>query len=246
MWRNKQYEEKIAEIDKRCCEALSENLELKEQLSLLKDAYDRQQNVNDEMQRIYSETRRLKHDMRNHLLVIASYLNDNKTEEAKKYTSDIIDKMELEYSYISSGNGLLNYLLNEKFAKAKEQGVYIKADIENLSFAKISGIDFAAIFGNLLDNAFDAACKSTEKQMWVRVKNKRGYDTIRLSNSIDNSVLAENPMLKTSKKDHYNHGMGVRQAQYLVEKYNGIFDVWEEYEMFHVQIMFEKDDNDKK
>lgn len=240
MWRKKDYEEKITEIDQKYCEALSENLELKEELHLLQEAYEKQQNVNDEVQRVYSETRRLKHDMRNHLLVIASYLNENKAEDAKRYTSDIIDKMELEYSYISSGNGLLNYLLNEKFAKAKEQGVYIKADIENLSFAAISGVDFAAILGNLLDNAFDAACNSIEKQMWIQVKNKRGYDAIRISNSIDNSVLAQNPLLKTSKNDCEGHGIGVKQARSLVDKYNGLFDVWEEYGMFHVQVMFEK------
>lgn len=240
MWKKKIYEEKMAQVDQKYCETLSENLALKEELRLLQDAYEKQQNVNDEVQRVYSETRRLKHDMRNHLLVIASYLNDNKAEEAKRYTSDMIDKMELEYSYISSGNGLLNYLLNEKFAKAKEQSVYIKADIENLSFAAISGIDFAAILGNLLDNAFEAAYNSKEKQLWVQVKNKRGYEAIKISNSIDTSILAENPLLKTSKKDSEVHGIGVQQAKSLVGKYNGIFDVWEEYGMFHVQVMFEK------
>ena len=231
--------EQLADIDKRCYDALAENLALREELDLLRDSYEEQQKANADMERVYGETRKLKHDMRNHLLVIASYLNEGAIEEARKYTSEIIDKMELEYSYISSGNALLNYFLNEKFAKAKEMGVYIKADIENISFAKVAGIDFSAIVGNLLDNAFDAACNSREKQLWIQVKRKRGYDTLKVSNSIDESVLVKNPKLETTKTDEKFHGIGLGQVKGLVSKYDGMFDVWEENDMFHVQVMVE-------
>uniref|UniRef100_UPI004056F084 sensor histidine kinase n=1 Tax=Acetatifactor sp. TaxID=1872090 RepID=UPI004056F084 len=246
MWIGKHEKEKLKEIDKRCCEALAENLALKEKLSMLQHVYEQQLNSTEEMERIYAETRRLKHDMRNHLMVIGAYLSEERLEEAKTYTSEIIDKMELEYSYISSGNALMNYILNEKFSMAKSHGVYIKADVENLSFSQIAGIDFSAILGNVLDNALEAAGISKEKQLWVTVRRKRGYDTIKISNSIDESVLETNPLLKTSKADDIMHGLGSGQIRKIVEKYDGILDIWEENEMFHVQIMFEHEKNDTK
>ena len=135
----------------------------------------------------------------------------------------------------------MNYLLNEKFMLAKQFGVYIKADIENLSFKSVSGIDFAAILGNLLDNAFEASLKSTEKQMCIQVKSKMGYEAIKVSNSIDTSVLENNPFLETTKNDLENHGIGLKQVKSLVQKYKGILDCWEEHKMFHVQILFEKE-----
>ena len=242
MKKLKEYREKLSDIDKRCCDVLAENLALQEELDLLRDSYHEQQKANTDMERVYGETRKLKHDMRNHLLAIASYLNEGAVEEARKYTSQIIDKMELEYSYISSGNALLNYFLNEKFAKAKECSVYIKAEVENISFGKIAGIDFSAIVGNLLDNAFDAACNSREKQLWIKVKRKRGYDTLKVSNSIDASVLASNPKLETTKADEKAHGLGLEQVKSLVSKYDGILDVWEDNDMFHVQVMLEAQD----
>ena len=239
MRKKREYEEKLANIDKRCWDALAENLALREKLSLMEDSYAQQQKVYDDMERVYGETRKLKHDMRNHLLVIASYLNEENIEEAKKYTTAIIDKMELEYSYIASGNSLLNFLLNEKLGKARESGIYVKAEVENIRFAGIPGIDFSAVFGNLLDNAFEAARHSRDKQLWVQVKRKRGYDTIKISNSIDSSVLAENPELETTKTDTVHHGLGLEQVKNLVSKYEGLFDVWEEYGMFHVQVLLE-------
>lgn len=239
MKRLKECREKLADIDKRCYDALAENLALREELELLRNSHEQQLKANMDMERVYDETRKLKHDMRNHLLVIASYLNEEAIEEAKKYTSDIIDRMELDYSYITSGNALLNFLINEKFEKAREAGIYIKADVENINFAGITGIDFSAVLGNLLDNAFDAACNSRGKQLWVQVKHKKGYDTIKVSNSIDESVLERNPTLATTKKDENTHGLGLAQVKSIVAKYEGIFDIWEENDMFHVQIMIE-------
>lgn len=246
MWIGKREKEKLEEIDRRCCEALAENLKLKEKLSILQHAYEQQLHSTEEMERIYAETRRLKHDMRNHLLVIGAYLSEERLEEAKAYTSEMMDKMELEYSYISSGNALMNYILNEKFSVAKANGIYIKADVENLSFSQIAGIDFSAILGNVLDNALEAADNSKEKQLWVTVRRKRGYDTIKISNSINESVLEMNPSLKTSKSDGKMHGIGSGQIRTIVEKYDGILDIWEENGMFHVQIMFEHVRNDMK
>ena len=239
MRKLREYKEQMADFDKRCCEALAENIALKEELDLLRGSHEQQQMAFHDMERVYEETRKLKHDMRNHLMVITSYLNEEAITDAKKYTSDIIDKMELEYSYIASGNALLNYMLNETFAKAKDAGIYMKADVENIRFAGINGIDFSAVLGNLLDNAFDAAQSSKRKQLWIQVKRKRGYDMVRVSNSIDLSVLERNPELKTTKADADRHGLGLEQVKGIVSKYDGVFDVWEEYGMFHVQVLFE-------
>ena len=48
--------------------------------------------------------------MRNHLMVIAMSLGNEKYDEARTYTAQILDKLNLEYSYIDSGNALLNYI----------------------------------------------------------------------------------------------------------------------------------------
>ena len=47
----------------------------------------------EEIKKIQEQSRLLKHDMKNHTLVMLSYLEEDRIEEAKKYASDILDKL---------------------------------------------------------------------------------------------------------------------------------------------------------
>lgn len=228
-------------LEEMCRQAITENLDLKEKLTYITNAYEEQKRIYDEMLEVYQGTRRLKHDMRNHLMVIASCLQEAKIESALQYTSGILDKMNLEYSYIISGNELLNYILNEKLSAAQQKRVHVKAEIKNLKFKKLTGVDFSALVGNILDNALNGAENSREKQMHITVKKKRGYETVKVSNSIDCSVLQNNPTLETTKENRKVHGFGMAQVKSITEKYDGILDIWEENNMFHIQIMFEEE-----
>lgn len=190
-----------------------------------------------EMNQLHENARRLKHDMKNHLMVIASFLNSGEIEEARQYTSQILDKLNLEYSYIETGNTLLNYIVNQKLSYAKQQGIYVKAEIENLRFEQIESIDFAAILGNLLDNAMEAAVESDKKYVELTIRKVRGYDVIKVCNSINNSVLEKNPNLITTKQETASHGIGVKHVREIVEKYQGMLDIYEEDKRFIVSVM---------
>lgn len=191
-----------------------------------------------EMEELHEHARRLKHDMRNHLMVIASYLNAGEDGEAKRYTSQILDKLNLEYTYIETGNTLLNFLVNQKLSLAKEQGIYVRTEIENLRFERIQSIDFSAILGNLLDNAMEHARNSQEKCVELIIRRVRGHEVITVSNSIDSSVLADNPKLQTTKEDAAQHGVGIIEIRELVEKYCGLVDIYEQGGRFFVSVYF--------
>lgn len=222
----------------RYLDALRKQLELQRELDEMKARRLEEEKERREADYVHEHARRLKHDMRNHLMVIASFLNRGEVEEAKNYTSQIMDKLNLDYSYISTGNTLLNYIVNEKLNHAKKQGIYVKAEIENLKFEGIQSIDFSAILGNLLDNAIEGAGASAKRYVELTVKRQRGYEMIQVCNSIDRSVLAENPALHTTKKDAGEHGIGVAQVRELVEKYDGMLDIFEEENRFIVSVLF--------
>lgn len=195
-------------------------------------------NSRKEMEELHEHARRLKHDMRNHLMVIASYLNAGETEEARCYTSQILDKLNLEYSYIETGNTLLNFIVNQKFSVAKELGIYVRAEIENLRFEQVQSIDFSAILGNLLDNAIEHAQHSKEKCMELVIRKVKGHEVITVSNSIDASVLTENPKLQTTKSDTANHGVGLGEIREIADKYGVLLDIYEHGGRFFVSVYF--------
>lgn len=139
------------------------------------------------------------------------------------------------YTYTNVENSLLNFIINTKLSKAKELGLEIKAEIENLPFSYMDSIDFSSLLNNILDNAIEAAIQSEKKLIMVNIAHKKGFDTIVVRNSIDKSVLKDNPDLETSKSEP-GHGLGMKQIRRIVEKYDGEIDIYEEQGMFHVFI----------
>ena len=227
---------KYEELDRELTRYVADNLDLEKSLSDIKYDYDRQQEMADEIRRIQQQIRLLKHDMKNHTLVILSYLEENKIEAAKGYAGEILGKLNSMYTYVNVGNSLLSYIINTKLSRAKELGVEIKAEIENLPFTYIDSVDFSALLNNMLDNAICAALNSKKKRLWVNISSRKGIDVITVKNSIDESVLKHNPELQSSKEEP-GHGYGMKQIKAITEKYNGNIDIYEKREMFVVSVM---------
>lgn len=224
MRKYKDLEQEYAALSEKYSRALSEKSELEYELKELKSTAESIRKQDDEIHTLHENVRRIKHDMKNHLMVIASYLNGSDYDNAKAYTSQILDKLNAAHSYIETGNSLLNHILNEKLNKARENGVSVKAEIENLSFGRMESLDFSALLSNLLDNAIEA----NPTEISVVISQRRGYETIFVKNTINKSVLAENPDLKTTKSDGTSHGMGIPQIKAITEKYGGMCDFYEE------------------
>lgn len=227
---------KYEEQDRMLTKYLADNLDMEKKLSDIRHDYEKQQEMAQEIRRVQQQISLLKHDMKNHTLVILSYLEENKTEEARKYAGEILDKLNRMYTYVNVGNSLLSYIINSKLSKAKEQGIEIKAEIENLSFSYMDSVDFSSLLNNMLDNAIDGALHSVNRKLEVYILSKKGFDVITVKNSIDGSVLKENPEL-ISIKEEPGHGYGMKQMKEITRKYEGNIDIYEKNGMFVVSVL---------
>lgn len=233
----KQFKVKYETLDKEYSKTLGESMKYRREFEMLNEEYKREKDQSEEIQRLHEKTRRLKHDMKNHILAASSYLNANEYNEAKEYLSSILDQLNQTYTYIETGNSLLNYIINTKLEYAKQNGIAVKAEIENISFERVGSLDFSSLLGNILDNAIEASILSSNKAMQVYILRKRAYDTILVKNKIDKSVLESNPELISSKDSRGKHGYGIKQIKSIVEKYDGMIDFYEEDSMFCVYVM---------
>lgn len=227
---------KYDELDQMLTGYVADNLDMEKQLSEMKNDYDLLQEMAEEIRKMQEQSRLLKHDMKNHTMVMLSYFEENRIEEARNYAGEILDKLNKMYTYVNAGNSLLNYIINRKLSEAAEAGIGLRAEIENLAFAYMDGVDFSALLNNLLDNAIEGAQRSEDKKLEVRIFSQNGLDVITVKNSIDGSVLETNPGL-TSTKDTPGHGHGIRQIRSMTEKYNGEIDIYEKDHMFVVSIL---------
>lgn len=92
---------KYEENDKLLTKYVSDNLDMEKELNNVKSSYEKQKELEKEVKKIQEQMRLLKHDMKNHILVIAGFLEQGKEEEAKQYVSDILDKLNKMYTYVN-------------------------------------------------------------------------------------------------------------------------------------------------
>lgn len=205
-----------------------EKAELSYELEELKASAEHIRRQDEEIRKLHESVRRMKHDMKNHLMVIASCCNSGDYEGARAYISRILDKLNTMYSYIETGNSLMNHILNEKLNTARQMGISVKAEIETLFFQRMESIDFSALLSNLLDNAIEACSREDAPELSVSIVRRRDYETILVKNQISRSVLDGNPKLLSSKPEKGSHGMGVPQIRGITKKYEGMCDFYEE------------------
>lgn len=257
MGKYKQLQSQYDELLKEYTKVMAEKSELAYIHDRLLEKQEKFRYQEDEIRKLHKSARMLKHDMRNHFMVLSSYLAAEEYEEAKVYSSGILDKLNAMSSYVETGNSLLNHIVNEKFRLAGEQGIRVKAEIENLSFGRMDRIDFSALLNNMLDNALRACGLEEEdsRELHLHIFSQRGYDAICVKNRIAESVLEKNPELRSSKQDVSSqemeshdagvqsmgiHGMGIPGMKEITEGYNGILDIYESEGFFCVSAYIPK------
>lgn len=177
----------------------------------------------------YEQTRRLRHDMKQYTATMLALIKDGKQATAENFAKKQVDYLSKMETVIHVDNDFVNAILNSKLSLAKSKRIDILCSIEN-NISGIEDIDLCNLIGNLLDNAITAAekCDSDSRLIEVKISSAGSRLMIVVRNSIRDSVLKDNPKLKSTAKNPSEHGFGVKTIQYIAEKYNGRFDYYEE------------------
>lgn len=198
--------------------------------------YEIQVKNSEEVYRINEESRKLRHDMKNMLLISIGYLEDGKPEKALSYLKTIQDeKLQIEQPIVC-GNKELSYLLTVKRQKCWKQGISFHYIIST-NLSGISSMDLSIMLGNLLDNAIEGVGKNGERKIDVHIQEQHDYYKITVQNSIDRTVLGNNRHLFTTKENTYEHGWGIKSVKAVVKKYHGICEFSEEDGMFIAEVV---------
>lgn len=178
------------------------------------------------MEELHKASREVRHDIKNHLLTVYSNLENNNTDEAKKYISSIIDIYQSKAEIVHTGYPTIDGLLNFKLLPAAENGIKVDVKVSLPSGLVFSSFDLTVILGNLIDNALEAIALVPENRFIdFRMNCSKGMMIIRISNPYKNLIKKENGKIVTSKSDKINHGMGLRSVNETLEKYNGTTEI---------------------
>lgn len=103
---------------------------------------------------------------------------------------------------------------------------------------RIGSMDMGTLMCNLLSNAAEACLKKeTERFIEVIFREENGRVEVRLENSLEGSVLTDNPQLKSRKEDRERYRVGMETIYDVIRKYREEYSCRKEKGSFVQEIL---------
>lgn len=216
-------------------EAISKRYQLEREMDLKEQQVIMQNTYYKSIEAQYDYSRRLIHDMKNHMQTVEElYANDN-GDMAQSYARTIYRKMDELGSRFKCSNRFLTIIINNKLIKCDENDINVTLKIEDVGIEFMDFFDVTTIFSNLLDNAIDACLELSVDERHIEIKLFKFNDfiTIVVCNSYNGKIDYKNNELKSTKEGEHM-GVGLKNVKAAIEKYNGSIQYKAE-EMFRVK-----------
>ncbi len=178
----------------------------------------------------------LHHDMKHHLNELYRMSQNNADTEIVEYIADMQNFMSSEMELVRSGNKEIDSILNYMLCRAKKVLDRVEYKINIPKDVILKPFDITVLFGNLLENAIEAAEKSQEeKWLSVSLQYEKGLLFIDIKNSYLN-VKKSGMTYHTTKKEE-GHGIGLQNVRRIVASYRGTMEIADDNKVFAVKIL---------
>lgn len=203
----------------------------KQRLGFMETQVNNQMEHYQELYKVQESTRRIWHDLKNSLIAVSGYIQNNQNAEATCYINRLSGQVRGQLTVVDTGCPPFDALLQAKLRKAEELGCTIDYSRFLLpQDMKIDAMDFSVMMANLIDNAIEATVQVEPEKRTITMHAAlfKGYLNVIVQNPTAVSVNTDK--LTTTKKDKAHHGFGVENVRMLVEKYHGSTNFsWEDY-----------------
>jgi sensor histidine kinase YesM len=198
-------------LNKMYCNRLHMNAYL--QYMQIKDEYFHQ------IEAQQDEVRRIKHDLKNHMIYLQGLLATGEIKDAATYIKEVIGQDEIIGNTTFTANSAVNIILNAKQTRMQKEKLQFVYNIEMPGKLGIKEKDIVTIIGNILDNAIEAAKKcETPGTIELLVRYHASRLVIQCKNPTDDKEVR----MVTGKRDKIHHGIGLRNVSRIAEWYEGI------------------------
>lgn len=168
------------------------------------------------------------------------YLEGLTERVSREELREIREAVEIYESDFHTGNSTLDVVLANKNLLCQSKNIEFTCIADGKILAFMEEQDIYALFGNLLDNAIEAAKKLTDPEKRVismTVTEKNGLGFIHTENYYQDEIIFVDGIPKTTKQDRQYHGYGTQSIRYLAEKYGGDMQMQAEQDIFVVDVM---------
>lgn len=202
---------------------------------------------------LYEDIRRIRHDMANHIMTLEGLYEVQAADEARAYAADLKTALADAAGGIRSGNPVTDVILREKRAQAQKAGlrftsdfhypVQQKKDADTSSFS-VHAFDISVILNNALQNAVEHASQEPDGYVSIRSYCRKNAYMIEVSSRFTGTLkwdacsgLPVTTKEKTSDGDGQTHGYGLANIRRVAQKYHGDLDIILREEEFQLSIL---------
>ncbi len=183
------------------------------------------------------ETKKFRHDYRNHLNSLQILCKEKRYNDVESYINEISERLNGYNKYITVCNSFVDAILNYYYQKTSKNNVKFSVSGKLPKICYINLFDLCTIISNLLDNALEALEYISENNRYIEMTFR--YDDLMIYCNIINPYNGEVNIYKDviiSKKNNKNHGYGLNNVRKSVNLYNGSMEIKTDNMVFEVLI----------
>lgn len=181
--------------------------------------------------------RKMKHDMRGHMVTLSGLLASGNKEEAMAYMNQVESEMSV-YSGQFCANPYINAIFSRYFQKFQEIGTKLELDIQ-IGEEELPYMELCQILSNGLENAWDALRELEEdkREVSVQIKYNKGYLIIRMKNRCREDLCVDKGTIPATGKKESGHGIGLPTILEAAKRLGGDMLCYTENGYFAVDVM---------
>ena len=178
----------------------------------------------------YRQSRKIVHDVKNHIQALGKLYEEGQIEEAEKYKEEVFHLLNQNNHTWYTENRMLNIILNEKLCHENLRDARLELDIEENCLDRIQEIDITTIFANLLDNAIEAMGRDKEpEEKYLKILAKREKEFL--------MIQVENSKSRHPEKWEGHQGLGLENVREAIKPYEGNCTITDEEKRFQAVIL---------
>ncbi len=205
---------------------------------LLRQHMEMQQESMSALEENYRMQRKSTHEFEHHLQVLRDLLEQGEAETARIYLTQLKRNRSIQVMSVSSNHPVVDVILNQKHQSARQSGIKLQIQVNDLSAVQIPSDALVVVLTNLLDNAIEA-CRRIDgyREIFCTVLNDDGlYISIR-NTSLPVSIV--DGKIPTSKQNSLSHGYGLLSVSYMLDKLGAEYTFGYEEGWFHFTVEIE-------
>lgn len=180
----------------------------------------------EEVERLYSDMRRLRHDMGNHLMTLEELYARGEYEAAGRYAESMKTQMQEVSTDMQSGHPVTDAILSVRKGEMEEKGIAFSCDFHYPQSGDLNVFDLSIILNNALANAIEASVREPYREIRLTSRLVKNMYIIEVVNVFTGELRVDAVSgLPLTTKTEEGHGFGLSGIRHVAQKYYGDVEI---------------------